>query len=58
MAPDGLKAKEKIVAGSIPRRSSTSRAQLLVAKTRIKVPWKIIYQRSRRGQVVMKTGGD
>lgn len=38
MVPDGLKASEKMVAGSIPRRSSTRRAQLLVAKTRIRVP--------------------
>lgn len=36
--PEGLKAREKMVAGSIPRRSSTRRAQLDVAKTRIKVP--------------------
>lgn len=38
MVPDGLKAREKMVAGSMPRRSSTSRAQLLVANTRMRVP--------------------
>lgn len=37
--PEGLKAREKMVAGSIPRRSSTRRAQLDVANTRIRVPW-------------------
>lgn len=36
--PDGLKAREKMVAGSMPRRSSVTRAQLLVAWTRIIVP--------------------
>lgn len=37
--PDGLKAREKMVAGSMPRRSSARRAQLLVAKTRMRVPY-------------------
>lgn len=37
--PDGLKAREKTVAGSIPRRSSATLAQLPVAWTRIMVPW-------------------
>jgi hypothetical protein len=36
--PDGLKASEKIEAGSMPRLSSATLAQLLVAKTRISVP--------------------
>lgn len=36
--PEGLNANEKTVAGSIPRRSSTILAQLLVACTRIIVP--------------------
>ena len=37
--PEGLKASEKMVAGSMPRRSSATRAQLLVAWTRMIVPW-------------------
>ena len=37
-APEGLKEREKIVAGSMPRRSSATRAQLLVAWTRMIVP--------------------
>ena len=42
MVPDGLKAREKMVAVSMPRRSSTRRAQLLVEKMRIRVPyWRI-----------------
>lgn len=37
--PEGDIAREKIVAWSTPRLSSAMRAQLLVAKTRIKVPY-------------------
>jgi hypothetical protein len=36
--PDGLNPSEKIVAVSMPRRSSATRPQLLVAKTRMRVP--------------------
>lgn len=38
--PEGLKASEKTVAGSMPRRSSVTLAQLLVAWTRIIVPFR------------------
>lgn len=38
IVPEGLKAREKMVAGSMPRRSSASLAQLLVAKIRTRVP--------------------
>jgi hypothetical protein len=37
-SPEGLKAREKMVAGSMPRRSSAILAQLDVEKTRIIVP--------------------
>lgn len=36
--PEGDIATERITAGSTPRRTSASRAQLLVAKTRTSVP--------------------
>lgn len=35
----GEMEREKILAGSTPRRSSAIRAQLLVAKTRTRVPY-------------------
>lgn len=37
--PEGLNPSEKMVAVSMPRRSSARRAQLLVEKTRINVPY-------------------
>ena len=38
IVPEGLKRREKMVAWSMPRRSSAILAQLLVAHTRISVP--------------------
>lgn len=39
MVPDGLNARENMVAVSMPRRSSAMRAQLLVEKMRMRVPY-------------------
>jgi hypothetical protein len=38
MLPEGEKAREKIVAGSMPRRRSVTLAQFVVDYTRIRIP--------------------
>ena len=44
MEPEGLKASEKTVAGSIPRLISATLAQLLVANTLMSVPCAVLCQ--------------